>query len=385
MTPSVWPALPVDEWAATRDTLQLWTQVVGKVRLARTPVMSHWWNVPLYVTASGLTTSLIPGDGRSFEIDFDFVEHRLDIVVTDGSRRSIALEPKSTAVFYDEVMAALDELGLATPVWPVPVEIPDAIRFDARRGAHLVRPAQAQRFWLALVQMDRVFESSAAASSARSARCTCSGARSTSPSPASPAGRRRRTRAGAPNCGPHVMHEAYSHEVSSAGYWPGPDGEGVFYSYAYPEPPGFRDADLGVRRRPLRRAARRVRAPVHGRAHGRRPRRPSAAVPPGHLRGGGRPRRLGSCRARASGRRYWTTRAVTIPNIPSVDSTWLRMWQCHTHVPGEGRVEQHGVALAGRHQDGVGGVRAGRAARRPWRRRSARTRAGASGAPAGPR
>jgi hypothetical protein len=125
-----WPALPVAEWQATRDTLQLWTQIAGKVRLARTPTMSHWWNVPLYVTARGLSTSMIPADGRGFQIDFDFTTHRLDISASDGEQRTMPLESRPVADFYAEVMSMLDDLGLATPIWTMPVEIPDAIPFD---------------------------------------------------------------------------------------------------------------------------------------------------------------------------------------------------------------------------------------------------------------
>ena len=246
MPTSAWPPLPVEEWAPTRDTLQLWTQVVGKVRLARTPLVNHWWNVALYVTASGLTTSLMPAGDRGFQIDFDLVDHRLDIVVTDGSRRAIHLEPKTTAVFHREVMEALTQLGLATEIWPVPVEIPGAIPFDADEIHASYDPDHAHRFWLALVQMDRVlreFRSRFIGKvspvhvfwGALDLAVTRFSGRTAPPHPG-----------GAPNCGPHVMHEAYSHEVSSAGYWPGPDGEGVFYSYAYPEPAGFRDTELGI-------------------------------------------------------------------------------------------------------------------------------------------
>jgi hypothetical protein len=241
-----WPELPVAEWAATRDTLQLWTQIVGKVRLARTPVTSHWWNVPLYVTARGLTTSLVPAGDRGFQIDFDFIDHRLDIVVSDGTSRSIHLAPKTVAEFYTELGGRLDELGLATAVWTMPVEIPGAVPFDEDHEHASYEAEQVQRFWLALVQMHRIFEQFRSRFlgkvspvhlfwGALDLAVTRFSGRPAPPHPG-----------GAPNCGPHVMHEAYSHEVSSAGYWPGPDGEGVFYSYAYPEPPGFRDVDLGV-------------------------------------------------------------------------------------------------------------------------------------------
>ena len=243
---SAWPALPVAEWSPTRDSLQLWTQVVGKVRMARTDVMSHWWNVPLYVTARGLTTTLVPAGERGFQIDFDLLGHNVDVLVTDGSRRTIRLMPMPVADFYRQLMGVLDELGLATPVWTMPVEIPGAIPFDVDHTHVAYDAAQATRFWQALVQMDRVLEQFRARFlgkvspvhlfwGALDLAVTRFSGRPAPPHPG-----------GAPNCGPHVMHEAYSHEVSSAGYWPGPDGEGVFYSYAYPEPPGFRDADPGV-------------------------------------------------------------------------------------------------------------------------------------------
>jgi hypothetical protein len=243
---SAWPTLPVAEWSPTRDTLQLWTQIVGKVRLARTDVTSHWWNVPLYVTARGLTTSLVPAGERAFQIDVDLLEHRLDVLVTDGSRRSIPLAAMPVADFYRQVMDALDSLGLATPIWPMPVEIPGAIPFDVDDVHTAYDPTHASAFWLALVQMQRVLERFRARFlgkvspvhlfwGALDLAVTRFSGRTAPPHPG-----------GAPNCGPHVMLEAYSHEVSSAGYWPGPDGEGVFYSYAYPEPDGFRDADPGV-------------------------------------------------------------------------------------------------------------------------------------------
>ena len=146
-------------WEATRDTLQLWTQVVGKIRLANTPLVNHWWNVPLYVTARGLGTGLIPHGDRSFQIDFDFLDHRLDITRDRRCRRArCALEPMSVARFHREVMARLDELGLSTPIWTTPVEIPGAIPFELDEQ-HAAYDADAvQRFWLALVQMERVFE-----------------------------------------------------------------------------------------------------------------------------------------------------------------------------------------------------------------------------------
>jgi hypothetical protein len=244
---STWPTLPVAEWAETRDTLQLWTQIVGKVRMVSTPVMSHWWNVPLYVTSKGLTTSLIPRGDRAFQIDFDLLADRLDISVTDGTTASVPLTSGPVADFYATVMDRLDGLGLHTELWTMPVEIPDAIPFDDDHTHTTYDGDHARRFWRLLVQASRVFEVFRSRYvgkvspvhlfwGALDLAVTRFSGRPAPPHPG-----------GAPHCGPHVMWEAYSHEVSSAGYWPGPDGEGVFYSYAYPAPDGFAAADLGVR------------------------------------------------------------------------------------------------------------------------------------------
>ena len=241
---SAWPELPVAQWVDTRDALQLMTQVVGKVRLANTPLMNHWWNVVLYVSARGLTTGLIPYADKGFSIDFDFIDHHLIVSTTGGDRRTVALRPGPIADFYREVMGVLDELGLATEIWPMPVEIEGAIPFDTDKSHVAYDGDQVHRFWLALVQMNRVFEVFRSRFvgkvspvhffwGALDLAVTRFSGRTAPKHPG-----------GAPNCGPHVMWEAYSHEVSSAGYWPGPDGEGVFYSYAYPEPPGYRDASV---------------------------------------------------------------------------------------------------------------------------------------------
>ncbi len=242
--PPVWPALPVADWEATRDTLQLWTQLVGKVRMANTPLTNHWWNVPLYVTTRGLGTGLIPHGGRGFQVDLDFVDHRLVVAVTDGTSATLDLAPMSVATFHREVMARLDQLGLTTPIWTMPVEIPDAIPFELDEEHRAYDAEAVHRWWTALVQMDRVFEVFRARFlgkvspvhlfwGALDLAVTRFSGRVAPPHPG-----------GAPHCGPQVMWEAYSHEVSSAGYWPGPDGEGVFYSYAYPEPAGYRSAPV---------------------------------------------------------------------------------------------------------------------------------------------
>ena len=239
-----WPSIPVADWQDTRDTLHLYTQVVGKIRLANEPLNNHWWSTPLYLTARGLTTSLMPHPtGTAFQIDFDFVDHRLVVTTVEGTGRSFALEPMPVADFYRRVVEALEDLDVATEIWPVPVEIPGAIAFaDDDVHASYDRDA-VHRFWLALVEIERVMKRFRARFVGKASQIhvfwgaldlayTRFSGRTAPPHPG-----------GAANCGPHVMWEAYSHEVSSAGYWPGPPGEeGVFYAYAYPDPPGYRDS-----------------------------------------------------------------------------------------------------------------------------------------------
>lgn len=243
-----WPAMPVAAWEDTRDTLQLYTQVIGKIRLANEPLVNHWWSSALYVTARGLTTGLVPHPtGPAFQVDFDLLAHRLDITTVHGTARTLVLEDRTVADFHDDVMVMLDELGVATEIWPVPVEIPGAIPFRDDDVHHRYDPDAARRFWLALVQVQRVLEVFRSRFVGKASPIhlfwgaldlayTRFSGRTAPPHPG-----------GAPNCGPHVMWEAYSHEVSSCGYWPGPPGEeGVFYAYAYPEPPGYRDAAVAA-------------------------------------------------------------------------------------------------------------------------------------------
>ncbi len=248
MTPSttgsdrtVWPALPLDAWAETCTTLHLWTQVIGKIRLARAPMVNHWWQVPLYVTARGLTTSLMPYDSRSFQIDFDFCAQELLLRSSDGAVDRMALAPRSVADFYAEVTRRLRALGLETHIWTMPVEIADAIPFDQDTQHAAYDADYAHRFWRVLVQVDRllsVFRSRFIGKvspvhffwgSFDMAVTRFSGR--TAPKLGSQS----------PNLGAWVMQEAYSHEVSSCGFWPGNGGFGkaAFYAYAYPEPEGF--------------------------------------------------------------------------------------------------------------------------------------------------
>jgi Family of unknown function (DUF5996) len=245
LTTTAWPSLPVTEWHATRDTLQLWTQIVGKIRLAHSPLLNHWWNVPLYVTARGLTTSLMwSDDGRGFQVDFDLVDHRLDIAVSDGSRRSVDLAPGSVAHFYQDVVGRLAELGLDAEIWTMPVEIEGAVPFEDDVEHRSYERDQVEAFWRLLISSTHVLNEFRTTFVGKSspvhlfwggldlATTRFSGR----PAP--------RHVAGAPHCGPHVMEEAYSQEVSSFGYWPGGSEEGFFYSYAYPEPEGYRDTPV---------------------------------------------------------------------------------------------------------------------------------------------
>lgn len=238
----LWPSLPLAEWRDTRDTLHRWTQVVGKVRLAQAPMVNHWWQVPLYVSSRGLTTSAIPAGRRRFEIDFDFCRHELRVDTSDPDRRTIALEPKSVADFHAELMAALSDLGLDVAILARPVEIEDATPFAEDHAHRTYDPDHAQRFWRLLVQADRVLTEFRARFigkvspvhffwGAFDLAVTRFSGRPAPPHPG-----------GAPNVADWVMREAYSHEVSSAGYFPDGGPEGAFYSYAYPEPEGFRDA-----------------------------------------------------------------------------------------------------------------------------------------------
>ncbi len=238
---SAWPSLPVDAWAETRDTLHMWTQIVGKVRLAKAPMLNHWWQVTRYVTPRGLTTSAIPDGARTFEIEFDFCSHELVVQVAGGDRRTVKLEPKTTAQFYGEVMSALEELGVDVKIRPVPVEVETATPFAQDTEHRSYDPQHAKLFWEQLVQADRVLSVFRGAFTGKvSPVHVFWGALDMAVTRFS--GRTApRHPGGAPNCGDWVMVEGYSHELSSAGFWPGGGGEGHFYSYAYPEPDGYRE------------------------------------------------------------------------------------------------------------------------------------------------
>jgi hypothetical protein len=234
--PECWPALPLESWKDTCDTLHMWTQVVGKVRLALTPLVNHWWNVPLYVTARGLTTSRIPYGARAFELRFDFLAHELVLETSEGTVKTLALEPRSVAEFYRLCMEMLRGEGIEVKIWRMPVEVPDPIPFDEDRTHASYDAEKVEGFWRILLSVDAVFQQF----------------RSEFIGKVSPvhffwgsfdlavtrfSGRRAPERPGADP----ITREAYSHEVSSVGWWPGGGGVAgpAFYSYAAPAPEGF--------------------------------------------------------------------------------------------------------------------------------------------------
>jgi hypothetical protein len=238
-----WPDLTYSTWRETAATLQLFTQIVGKIRLALTPWVNHSWQVPLYVTARGLGTSPIPTGAGIFEIEFDFVSHRLAVRTGEGNERALPLRPQPVADFYREVIDLLNELGIAVTINETPNEIVDPIRFSEDRIHAAYDGDAAHRFWLALVRADCVFKLFRTGFIGKAspvhffwgsfdlAVTRFSGR----PAPLHPGG--------VPHLPDDVAQEAYSHEVSSAGFWPGNDSfpRAAFYSYAYPEPSGFRE------------------------------------------------------------------------------------------------------------------------------------------------
>ncbi len=238
MTDDRWPALPYDEWKDTYATLHMWTQIVGKIALALAPPMNHSWAVALQITPRGLSTRMLPHGRRAFAMEFDFIDHQLVIRVSDGVVRTIALAPRTVADFYREVFDTLRAIGLPVTIWPVPSEVPSSIRLDEDTVHRMYVPAQAQRFWRILIQIERVLTE---------ARCEFSGK-------ISPvhffwggfdlAVSRFSGRPAPPRDGPAFMREAYSHEVISHGFWPGgePVPEPVFYAYAAPVPEGLNTA-----------------------------------------------------------------------------------------------------------------------------------------------
>ncbi len=237
-----WPELPTAAWRETYATLHLWTQIIGKIRLSRAPWLNHSWHVTLYVSARGLTTSPIPDGVRTFQIDLDFIDHVLRVSTSDGAQRQMALAGQSVASFYAGIMAALAELGIHVAIDEMPNELPDPVRFPLDNQHATYDPEAVRRFFQILVNADRVFKQFRTGFLGK----------------ASPvhffwgsfdlavtrfSGRRApRHPGGVPHLSDDVACEAYSHEASSAGFWPGSGAVDypAFYSYAYPEPTGFR-------------------------------------------------------------------------------------------------------------------------------------------------
>ena len=241
-----WPDLPYAQWRDSAATLHMWTQIVGKIRMVRSPWMNHSWHVTLYVTPRGMTTGTIPHGNRTFSIEFDFIDHELVVSSCEGDVAGVALEPQATAEFYRAVMQSLDRLGLSVAINTLPNEVENAIRFPEDR-LHSAYDAEAvNRFWRVLYQVDRVLRSFRADFRGKASpvhffwgsfdlAVTRFSGRTAPDHPG-----------GLPNMPLWVAQEAYSHEVSSAGFWPGGDNfpEAVFYSYAYPSPPRFAEAPV---------------------------------------------------------------------------------------------------------------------------------------------
>lgn len=241
-----WPKLPFAQWRETAATLHLWTQIIGKIRLVQSPWMNHSWHVTLYVTPRGLTTGTIPHGSRTFSIDFDFIDHQLKIFSCDGDVAEITLGPQDTAEFYLAVIRSLEQLDLPVSINTLPNEIENAVRFEEDRVHNAYDAEAVNRFWRVLYQVNRVFRSFRADFQGKASpvhffwgsfdlAVTRFSGRTAPDHPG-----------GAPNMPLWVEQEAYSHEVSSAGFWPGGDifPEAMFYSYAYPSPPGFSEATV---------------------------------------------------------------------------------------------------------------------------------------------
>lgn len=242
---TAWPRLRVDDWVDTRDTVHMWTQIIGKIRMVHTPMSNHWWNATLYVSPRGLTTSTIPHRDGAFDIEFDVLDHHLNIRTSDGTQRQVTMAPKSVAEFYAQTMAALGDLGIATHISAAPNEVDPAIPFAEDHQHATYDPHAVELFWRQLLQAYRVFEAFGSGFIGKASPVhlfwgamdlayTRFSGRAAPPHPA-----------GAPNCPKWVMREAYSRELASCGFWPGGADEGAFYAYAYPEPPGYPDAPVG--------------------------------------------------------------------------------------------------------------------------------------------
>src|SRR5262245_10542790 len=240
MSSASWPSLPFDEWKDTYATLHMWTQVVGKIALAQAPPINHSWGVTFHLTARGLSTYVLPHNARSFAIEFDFVNHRLIVDACDERAHMLPLVSQSVAEFYHAVMSLLERMGLGVRIWPMPVEIPDPIRFEDDTIHHTYDPAWANRWWLILTLAAHVFTERRAEFVGKSSPVHFFwGAFDLAVT-------RFSGRLAPPREGPRFMREAYSHEVISHGFWPGsgPVRDAAFYAYAAPEPEGLKTATV---------------------------------------------------------------------------------------------------------------------------------------------
>ena len=246
---SAWPPLPLEAWKDTCATLHRWLQIVGKIRFVQSPWVNHQWHVTLYLTARGLSTLAISHGTRVFQIELDFLDHRLLIHSSEGQAKTLPLEPQPVAAFYRDVMAALRELNLPVRIHTMPNEVPDAVPFDQDEAHRAYDPEYARRFWRVLLQADRVFKVFRARFIGKASpvhlfwgSCDLAASRFS--------GRRAPEHPGGlPNMPDRVVREAYSHECSSCGFWPGGDRAPypLFFSYAYPEPRGFAEAKVRPR------------------------------------------------------------------------------------------------------------------------------------------
>jgi hypothetical protein len=244
---SVWPALPLEAWSDTCATLHMWTQIVGKIRLRESAPINHAWHSTLYLTSRGITTSPIPHGPRTFQIDFDFIDHALVIQVSDGKVARVPLEPQTVAAFYRRVMDNLHAVGIDVRIYAKPNEVVDAIPFAQDEVHRAYDRDYVNRFWRALVQSDRVFKEFRSRFVGKSSPVHLFwGALDLAVTRFS--GRRAPEHPGGiPNLPDRVTREAYSHEVSSCGFWPGSGSIAypAYYAYAYPEPSGFANAKVG--------------------------------------------------------------------------------------------------------------------------------------------
>jgi uncharacterized protein DUF5996 len=240
MTPEPWPALPYEAWKDTYSTLHMWSQIVGKIALARIAPINHSWGIALDVTARGLTTRTLPYSDRSFRVAFDFIEHQLVIETSDGNQRTLSLAPRTVADFYREVMATLRDMALPVTIWPMPVEVPNPIRFNEDTVHRSYDGTFANRFWRILLKIQQTLTAA-----------SCNFVGKCSPvhffwGSFDLAVTRFSGRLAPPREGPAFMRDAYSHEVISHGFWPGSAQvpEPAFYAYAVPEPQGLKEASV---------------------------------------------------------------------------------------------------------------------------------------------